>query len=187
MKKALHCCSDTGGLLWLLMGTQQVNPAPTAPFLVTNDPEAGCCRWTWPESLWDEHSGLKGPKAFSEHISRLCQYLRNVAFRWLFCVTSFYLAVTLNTIISPVMTALRGQTWQNHVEGPACHRYHWPLYGDITALSESVCLSSFSGLLSAAVALRFSTWEGRSHWCFAVDVTWCLLPQDCLFKCFLCF
>lgn len=186
-KKALHCCSDTGGLLWLLMGTQQINPAPTAPCLATDDSKAGCCHWTWPELLWDERSGLKVLKSFSECISRLCQYLRNVAFHGLFCVTSFYLAVTLNTMISPVMTALQGQTWQNHVEGPAHHQYHWPLYCDIRALSESICLSSFSGLPSAGMALRFPTWEGRSHWCFAVDVIWCLFPQDCLFKCFLCF
>lgn len=157
----------------------------TAPFLVTNDSEAGCCRWTWSESLWDVCSGLKGLKAFSWCISRLCQYLRNVAFRWLFCVTSFYLAVTLDTGYH--------QWWQ------LCRitlgKTMWKAQPIISTIGLSTVTSLLCQHLSVFPSLGFYLlpwpwdlpWEGRSHWCFAVDVTCCLLPQNYLFKCFLCF
>lgn len=65
---------------------------------------------------------------------------------------------TLNKVIMPVMTGLQGQSWQNHIESPACHRYPWPPHCDvIKAFSESSRLPSISGLLLlVAMALRFS-------------------------------
>lgn len=78
----------------------------------------------------------------------------------------------LNKVVS-----LEGQPWGNRAKGSVGHQYPWPLYCGITckALSELSLPSCFSRPLSAAVAWRFSPWEGRPHWCFITNVIWCLL------------
>lgn len=98
---------------------------------------------------------------------------------------SFVWLLALGKVVSPVIAGLQGQLWQNHVEGLTCQS--WPLYcGLIWIFPELSFLSSFCGLLSTAMALRFSTWEGKisSELYCKFDL---MLPFPGWFTCFLCF
>lgn len=84
---------------------------------------------------------------------------------------------TLNKVIMPVMTGLQGQSWQNQLV--------ISIFGLCTVMSLRLFLSLPVFPPSLSFYLLLWPWDflfgGKiSQWWFTINVTWCLLSQDCL-------